>query len=122
MTNYLLQLLLMLQHLRHINLTKPQLTPILLNTFLNTRPRADGGDSFRVNIKVTLRVVLFDVAKIGSVLIFRMVPVQELEIVTQDRIRVSDGSKIALEVLDVHGVEADQRSVSAHVEFSHMRA
>ena len=50
-----------------------------------------------------------------------MLPIQKLEVVTQNWVRVPDSAKVALEVLHIDRIEADQGGVCADVEFRHLR-
>ena len=77
---------------------------------------------FRVNIIVRLGVILLDVLKIRRLLKSLHIPVQVLEVIVQEWVVVSDGAKIALEVLHVDGVEPDQRRVGADIDFCQLGA
>jgi hypothetical protein len=66
-------------------------------------------------------VMLLDVLKLRRVLEGRVVPVQVPHPLVQGRIPAADVTDVALEVLDVDGVEADQRCEEAHIGFGYVR-
>ena len=86
------------------------------------RPRPPGRDSLGIHIVVTLAIVLLDMFKVGRVPVLRMPPVHALEPIVQHGILATNHAEVALEVLHVDGVEADQRAVHAHVQLRHVLA
>lgn len=94
-----LQRLLMLGDLWHIDLTRLDLTPVLFIPSLNIRPRTNGGDRLGIDVTVALGVVLLDMPEVCGVSVSIVVPVHVLEPVVEHRIRVSDCTEVAFEVL-----------------------
>lgn len=69
----------------------------------------------RINLLVTLCVVIFDMLKLRSVLERRYVPVQLPQPLMHRRITRSDITDVALEMLHVDRVEANNGGVEANV-------
>lgn len=112
--------LLILHDLLHANTTRLQFAPITLISLFNMWPWPNRRDSFRIDIIMTLRIVLLDVPEIRRVLILVVVPVQILEPVVQYRILPADHAEVAFEMLHVDRVEADQSCICPDVNFSHL--
>lgn len=70
-----------------------------------------------IYLLVTLCVMLFDMLKLRRVFERRYVPVQLPEPLMQRRITRSDITNVALEMLHIDGVEANDGSVKANVCF-----
>lgn len=75
-----------------------------LTAFFHVRVRTHWRDGLWVYIRVALRVVFLDVREVGGFLESRHVPVQVLHPVVEDRIVVSDGSQVRLEMLMIHSL------------------
>nr|POF22338.1 hypothetical protein CFP56_36423 [Quercus suber] len=82
------------------------------------------GDGEGVDVGVALGVVLLDVAEVGGGAEggIGAGPVEIHEPVLQDGVGVAQHAEVALEVLHVDDVEADERGVGAHVELRQRRA
>ena len=70
-----------------------------------------------INLLVTLCVMIFDMLKLRRVFESRNVPVQLPQPLMQRRIARSDITNVALEMLHIDGVEANDGSVKANVCF-----
>lgn len=69
----------------------------------------------RVNLRMTPRIMPFDVIKLRRLLKRRVVPVQVTHPLVQSRVAAANVANVALEVLHVHRVEARQRHVQPDV-------
>lgn len=76
----------------------------------------------RVDLLVALGVMLLDMFKPGRVSKRLAVPVQMPEPLVQRGIAGSDVADVALEMLDVHRIEADDGGVETHVGLGELRA
>src|SRR3954468_8184421 len=74
----------------------------------------------RIDIVMTLRVVLLDMLEIRRLLERLDIPIQVFEVVVQKRVIVPDGAKIALKMLHVDCVEPDQCRIRADVDFGEL--
>lgn len=86
------------------------------------RPRPHRRNRGRIDKRHMLRVILLDMPEICRILELRVIVIQVLHPVVQDRVIVADGAEVALEVLHVDGVEADEGGVGADVELCHLGA
>src|SRR2546423_4048971 len=100
-SSYLLQLFLVLKHRWQSHLPCPQLAKVALKPVLYIWPRTHGRNMPWVNIVMALGIILLDVLEMRRLLEALHIPVQVFQIVVQKRIVVSDGSKIAFEMLYV---------------------
>lgn len=71
----------------------------------------------RINLPMTLRVMLLDMFKLRRLPKRRYIPIQMPQPLVQRRVSRSYVADIAFEVLDVDGVEADYGRVEADVCF-----
>lgn len=78
--------------------------------------RAERRDGQRVDLSVAAHVVPLDVVELRRVPERRVAPVQAAHPPVQRRVPRADVPDVALEVLDVDGVEADDGHVQAHVD------
>lgn len=83
----------------------------------DVRQRADGRDGEGVDLGVAPRVVPLDVLKLRRLLERRLVPVQVAHPPVQRRVPGADVADVALEVLHVDGVEADEGDEAAEHEY-----
>ena len=106
-----------------IPLLKP-LQPLLIlrRPLLNNRSRPLWHDPLRIDAGVALRITHLDVRKVRRLLEPLVLPVQELEVAIQDRVIMPYRAEIALEMLHVDGVEADQRGVQLEIDLGEMLA
>lgn len=70
------------------------------------------GNRERVDLRVATSVVPLDVIKLRGVVERRLIPVQVTHPLVQKRVSGADIPNVALEVLDVDGVETNERHVS----------
>jgi hypothetical protein len=106
------QSLLMLQNLRHIDLSRREFAPVLLIPFLDVRPRTQWCDGLGIHIVMALGIlwscisicldfrfqltdILFDVLEVCRVSELLVVPIHALEPVVQYWVVVAYGTKIA---------------------------
>ena len=71
----------------------------------------------RIDLLMTPRIMPLDVLKLGRVVKGRGVPIQLPDPFVQRRVSRPDVAQVALEVLHVHGVEADDGRVQSDVCF-----
>lgn len=76
----------------------------------------------RVNLRMTPRVMPLDVLKLRGILERRLVPVQVTHPLMHGRISRANIANVALEVLDVNGVEANQRDIQPNVRLGDVLA
>lgn len=78
----------------------------------NIGQRSNGRYREGVDLRVALGVMILDVQEVGRVLEGRVVPVQVAHPLVGGRVPGADVPDVALEVLDVDGVEADNGTES----------
>ena len=69
---------------------------------------------------MALGVILLNMSEIRRILSFIVIPVHVLQPITQHWIRVPDRTEITLEVLNIDGIETDERGIGADIEFGHV--
>jgi hypothetical protein len=84
----------------------------------NIWQRPNRRDLILIDLSMTLCIMLLDMFKLGRVLERRYIPVQMAHPLMQRRVSRANIANVALEVLHVHGVEADNRCEQANVGFS----
>lgn len=94
----------------------------LLSELQNVRQRPHGRDAEWINLFVTLGIVLLDMLKLRGLAKGRHLPIQLPEPVMKGRIAASDVADVALEVLDVDRIEADNGRVEPDVGFGDVLA
>ncbi len=89
----------------------------LLPLLQNIRHRPYRRNRKLINLAMTLRIMLLDVLKFRRVLEPINIPVQMTQPLMQSRVAGANVADVALEVLDVDGVEAHDSGVQADVGF-----
>lgn len=105
------------QHLHHLLLQSSPNSHNLLVQRQDVRQRADRSDSKGVDLGVAPRVVPLDVLKLRRLLERGDIPVQVAHPPVQRRVPRADVADVALEVLDVDGVEADEGDVPEESQY-----
>jgi hypothetical protein len=83
----------------------------------NIRQRPNRRDLILIDLPMTLRIMLLDMFKLRGVLERRHIPVQMAHPLMQRRVPRANIADVALEVLHVHGIEADDGCEQPHVGF-----
>jgi hypothetical protein len=86
--------------------------------FQNIRQRPNRRNSKLVDLRMTLGIMLLDMLKLRRILERRPVPVQVTQPLVQVWVSGANIADVALEVLDVDGIEADYGGEETDIGFS----
>lgn len=107
--------------LEYLDLLSSQLTislPHRSNLLIfsqNIRHRSHGRDRKLINLGMTLRIMLFNMLKLRRLLERGNIPIQRSQPAMNSRVSRSDIANIALEMLNVHGIEPDNSRVQSDI-------